>query len=399
LKRYLFPVAAALTFALGVTGGALAEGHPAMSHPAKRSAPATAGGHVHSLIPSFAPHPRAWLKALRELNRNSKPAHKAKSKPAHRRAAKHQASKHHAPKHQAPKHQAPKRQATKRQAAKPKQQPHAQSGLRATTLSIYEQTVKPRFLTAQGCNAARRHESGIVVLDFGKPAFYRGGYGTLLFSGRFAPNRQITNAMLHYAHGYVSCLPKGSTASIELARGTSNYHPHLPSAYSAGVRWARETNRLGLKLARKGLDEHVEAAAADDAEPAWDPAFRKTRQFFHGFSAAVHGHTLFNYGSLDGGVGEIWSARQAWYVSGGIRHTKALPEIYNSAMAGQWAELARIAHGYHHNVQFAGVMTQGTASCDCGLRPTEAHAALADALDAEGVDHVSLPVGGTNIVG
>jgi hypothetical protein len=174
----------------------------------------------------------------------------------------------------------------------------------------------------------------------------------------------------------------------------------VPSAYAAGVRWARETNRLGLKLARKGLDEHVEAAAADDAEPAWDPAFRKTRQFFHGFRAAVHGHTLFNYGSLDGGVGAVWSARQAWFVSGGLRHTKALPEIYNAAMAREWAELAGIARGrYHHGVHFAGVMTQGTESCNCGLRPSEAHRALARALGAQGVGQVSLPEGGTNIVG
>src|SRR6476646_8090898 len=120
-----------------------------------------------------------------------------------------------------------------------------------------------------GSTSWPRHESGIVILDFGKPSLHHGGYGALLFSGRFAPNRKITMAMLGYAHGYVSCLLKGSTASIELARGTSNYHPSVPSAYAAGVRWARETNRLGLKLARKGLDEHVEPAAADDAEPAW----------------------------------------------------------------------------------------------------------------------------------
>jgi hypothetical protein len=44
-------------------------------------------------------------------------------------------------------------------------------------------------------------------------------------------------------------------------------------------------------------------------------------------------------------------------------------------------------------------MTQGTASCNCGLRPTAAHRVLAQALDAEGVDHLSLPAGGTNIVG
>src|SRR5204863_8870001 len=139
----------------------------------------------------------------------------------------------------------------------------------------------------------------------------------------------------------------------------------------AGVRGARATDKLARILKRHGLDRHVESAAADDAEPAWDRHFRKTRLFFHGFRTAVHGHTLFDYGSLDGGIGAVWSARQAWYVAGGLPNTKALPEIYNSAMAQQWAELARIASGrYHLAVHFAGVMTQGTASCNCGLRPT-----------------------------
>jgi hypothetical protein len=325
----------------------------------------------------LAPHPRAWLSALKELPRNPAPLpHRSKPGPSQRHARKPHAKKH---------------------AAQRQPQPHR---LRTTTLSIYEHRIHPWIFSAQGCSAARRHESGVVVLDFGKPAYHRGGYGTILFSGRFAKNHNITAAMLAYARAYVRCLPQGSTASIEIARGTSNYHPALPSAYTAGVRWARETNRLGLTLGREGLDAHVVAAAADDAEPAWDPGFRRTRDFFHGFRAAVHGHTLFNYGSLDGGVGAIWSARQAWYISGGLRHTKALPEIYNSAMARQWAELARIARGrYHHPVRFAGVMTQGTSSCSCGLRPPAAHSALARALDAQGVHHVRLPDGGTNIVG
>jgi hypothetical protein len=324
---------------------------------------------------------------LGDLPRNPTRSHKAK--PAHRPA----------PKRQAPTHTA-KPKSTPTEKPKPTPQPRSKHSLRATTLSIYEQTAQPRILAHQGCYAARRHESGIVVLDFGKPAFEHGGYGSLLFSGRFAPNRRVTNAMFGYAHGYVSCLPDGSTASIELARGTSNYQPAVPRAYVAGVRWARETNRLGLMLARKGLDEHVEAAAADNAEPAWDPAFRKTRLFFHGFRAAVHGHTLFDYGSLDGGVGAVWTARQAWYVAGGLGNTKALPEIYNSAMADEWAELARIAQGkYHSDVHFAGVMTQGTPDCDCGLSPTAAHRVLAQALDAQGVGDAPLPVGGTNIVG
>jgi hypothetical protein len=98
-------------------------------------------------------------------------------------------------------------------------------------------------------------------------------------------------------------------------------------------------------------------------------------------------------------VGAVWSAKQAWYVAGGIRYTKALPEIYNSAMAREWAELARIAHGrYHRDVEFAGVMTQGTANCGCGFRPSAAHRVLARALAAEGVGQAALPASGTNIV-
>jgi hypothetical protein len=282
----------------------------------------------------------------------------------------------------------------------PKRQPRPQHHLRATTLSIYEHSVRPWRLAAQGCSAAHRHENGIVVLDFGKPSFRHGGYGTVLFSGRFASNNKITAGMLGYARGYVSCLPQGSTASITLARGTSNYHPRLPSVYLAGIRWARQTNKLDLLLHRRGLADHVEAAAADDAEPAWDPSFHKTRDFFHGFRAAVRGHTLYDYGSLDGGVGVVWGARQAWYVAGGLRYTKALPEIYNSAMAREWAELARIARGrYHRGVRFAGVMTQGGSSCGCGLRPPAAHRVLARELDAQGVGDIPLPQGGTNIIG
>jgi hypothetical protein len=363
---------AALAVTLVTAGGALAEGHHARTHHtkshhakrhhARRQHVAGRGDGLGAIL-SFEPLRRAWLQALREFTRTPTAPQKAKQAP--------------------------------------KTQPRPQHPLlRATTLSIYEHTARPRILSRQGCSAARRHESGIVVLDFGKPTFVHGGYGTILFSGHFAPNRRITNGMFGYARGYVSCLPAGSTASIEIARGTSNYHPILPSAYAAGVRWARETNRLGLMLNRNGLAEQVEAAAADDAEPAWDPHFRRTRDFFHGFRAAVHGHTLYDYGSLDGGVGVVWSARQAWFVAGGLRHTKALPEIYNSAMADEWAELARIAHGrYHRDVHFAGVMTQGTASCDCGLRPPAAHDVLAQALESQGVDDVSLPTGGTNIVG
>jgi hypothetical protein len=130
-------------------------------------------------------------------------------------------------------------------------------------------------------------------------------------------------------------------------------------------------------LAIRGLDERVRSAAADDAEPAWDRSFYRTRDFFRGYRAAGVERTLYNFGSLDGGVGHIWSARQAFYVAGGMRYSSAIPEIYNEAMASQWAELAQLAQQrFHRPVRFAGVMTQHSPGCGCSLKPHEARSTL-----------------------
>lgn len=313
-----------------------------------------------SLDPSFAPHLSAWATARPATVRKPKPSH------PHRPAA--------------------------------HRQPRERHRLRGTTSSSYERTTKPWILARQGCLAAKRHETGIVILDFGKPAHKHHGYGTILFSNRFASNHKITIGMVGYARGYVRCLHRGSRAHVTLARGTSNYHPDVPSAYAAGVRWARATNKFGRLLRRYGLAAHVESAAANDAEPAWDRSFRKTKQFFHGFRTAVHGHTLYDYGSLDGGVGAIWSARQALFVSGGMRYAKVLPEIYSRAMAREWAELATVAqHRLHHKVEFAGVLTQLSPGCGCSLKPSAAHRVLQAELVNYGASQTSVPAGGSNM--
>jgi len=245
------------------------------------------------------------------------------------------------------------------------------------TPSLYERTTAPAVLRRQGCRAGRARFSGIIVLDFGKLAYRRHTYGTIAFSGNFASNRSITWALKSYARGYVRCLPRWSKARISLARGTSNYRPSVPSVYRAGRLWAAETLTLARYLRRHRFDGHVRAAAADDVEPAWDRTFRRTHDFFRGFRSARTGYLLYNYGSLDGGAGGIWNVRQAYYVAGGMRYARAVPEIYNRAMARQWARLSRLGVRYYGKpVQFAGVMTQGARGCRCGLSPAQAHAAL-----------------------
>jgi hypothetical protein len=257
------------------------------------------------------------------------------------------------------------------------------------TISLYEHTTRQSTLREQGCDAAKRGVGGVVILDFGQPAYNGHTYGTFLFSGAFAGNKAITKAMLAYAVGYNRCLAKGSGLSISLARGTSNYHPHVPSPYQAGRRWAREVHRLDKRLAARGISEHVTPAAADDVEPAWDPTFHRTRDFFSGYRDAHTGHVLYNFGSLDGGVGSVWSARQIFFVASGMKYVAAIPEIYNDAMANQWAELAHIAkHRYHQPLKFAGVMTTHT-SRNHGMKPRDAHKTLVRALAA--VDSAVVP--------
>ena len=288
---------------------------------------------------------------------------------------------------------------------KPVAQPTARAVIRRlsaararATISLYEHSVKQSTLRRQGCDAARRRVGGIVILDFGQPAYNGHTYGTYLFSGRFAGNRRITQAMLGYAVGYRRCLPRRSKLSISLARGTSNYHPQVPSPYQAGRRWARETRRLERLLEARGLSAHVTSAAADDVEPAWDRSFHRTRDFFRGYRDAAPGNVLYNFGSLDGGVGGIWNASQMFFVVSGMRYVAAIPEIYNHTMARQWAQLAHIAkHRYHRPLKFAGVMTTHT-SHNHGVKPRDAHKMLMRALaDVGGTAVAEVPPTLTNI--
>src|SRR2546421_595698 len=127
----------------------------------------------------------------------------------------------------------------------------------------------------------------------------RGGYGPVTFADRFASNRAVGWAVKSYARGYSECLPKHSHAHITLALGTSNYDQDVPSTYTAGRLWAKETMVVGAYIRTHHFD-HVVAAAGDDVEPAWDRSFRRTYDFFRGFGSVHSEYLLYNYGSLDG---------------------------------------------------------------------------------------------------
>jgi hypothetical protein len=261
--------------------------------------------------------------------------------------------------------------------------------------SLYERTTSISILRAQGCAAGEKQTTGLVVLDFGKLVYRprRGGYGTITFADRFASNRAITWAVKSYARGYSQCLPKHSKARITLARGTSNYgQGSVPSTFTAGRLWAGATVAFAKYLRRHQFD-HVTAAAADDVEPAWDRGFKLTYDFFRGYGTSDHGYLLYNYGSLDGGVGGIWKLRQAFYVAGGMHSARAVPEIYNHAMAQEWAELAQMSYArYGKPIKLAGLMTQHWTSCHgCGYTAPRARHELVHELKKANVMQRTLP--------
>jgi hypothetical protein len=213
----------------------------------------------------------------------------------------------------------PKARARVQHHAQPKpRQRQIRHRLPRATPSFYVHSTAESVMRYRGCRAGQHRAFGIVILAFGKPYYNGHSYGTLTFSNRFASNREITDAMKDFARGYAACLPRGSRAHIALARGTSNYYTWVPSQFQAGRKWARETVVFARFLRSSGLDDKVASAAAIDAEPAWNPSFIRTRDFFRGYRAYGPGHRLYNYGSLDGGVGALWNARQIFYVSGGM---------------------------------------------------------------------------------
>jgi len=209
-----------------------------------------------------------------------------------------------------------------------------------TTTSYYESTTSTSTLYYQGCDAGKAAAVGAIVLDFGRPAYRDGAYGTMLFgSGGFAPNVSILNAMKAFAEGYWNCSPLHT--QVVIARGTSNYcHGGtscslLPPNYmAAGSYWGTRTNELASYIANSGYSSQESSAAADDAEPAWDPGFTSTHDFIAGYNSAAN-WVLFEFGSLESGY---WSRANEYYVA----YTGAnfpLPQVYYSSMAASWEEL------------------------------------------------------------
>jgi hypothetical protein len=257
-----------------------------------------------------------------------------------------------------------------------------------TTTSIYEHSANATTLYNQGCAAGKIPANGVIILDFGRPAYRRHTYGSIDFSGHFLSNHAILNAMENFGHGYRHCIPAGRNPHVSIARGTnnscSNQDPRCcprgcplqpPSFAKAGTNWALYTRDLAGYMRGHHWSRWESTSAADDAEPAWDPAFTHTRDFLSAYANIVGStYAMWDYGSLESGY---WSRSQEYAVAYGYAPDVPFPEIYYSGNASQWEALDLWSvENLGHPMKIWGVMTQYNAGHSCGYNSHQAYRAM-----------------------
>jgi hypothetical protein len=280
-----------------------------------------------------------------------------------------------------------------------------------TTRSYYEHSPNTTTLYNQGCNAGQSGANGIAILDFGRPAYSGGAYGTIDFNGNFDSSAAIRAAVKSYASGFWDCTPINGPF-MTIAIGTNNsYSNHdqvhcpngcgsqPPSFTEAGNIWAYSVKALNDYInAPPSFASQENGAAADDMEPAWEPPYTYTQNFVSGYNnSAVATDALYDYGSLESGY---WTSSQEYYVAYGALFDYPIPEIYYCCQQTAWENLSLwgTSNGNYGTIYFPGVMSQYRSGYSCGYTPHESYDRLLAALQSHTSTYQSSLPWITNIV-
>ncbi len=243
----------------------------------------------------------------------------------------------------------------------------------APSTSFYEQSASGQALYYQGEAAGQAGTQGLVILDFGRPASDGSSDGTLSFSRTFLSFAAISTGVENYIMGYYNYAPASTTLDVVVGtndscglyqpcRGIVCGCPYEPANY---ITWGKElaeaVEQLGEWSAQfgssNGYTDTVRVVAGDDAEPAFDPGYYNTYDVMEGYAQVVGGSypPMVDYGSADPGY---WSEDQLLQVANNFPPNVAMPEIYNSAQAAEWAGLVAYAKSkYDEAVTLYGVLT------------------------------------------
>ncbi|MGH2459825.1 MAG: hypothetical protein ACRDIY_13275, partial [Chloroflexota bacterium] len=217
-----------------------------------------------------------------------------------------------------------------------------------TDPSYYVTTPDPNVAYNLGCTQGRFDASAspatdsLVVLDFGGQL--SDGSSTLLINGGPISNAQIEAVAEAFSQGYWYCTGSDQSSTLTLGIGTNNSYFDVNG--SGGAAWAQVVAAVIASNQTKGYAAQVIAEGANDLEPAWDTT-EDSEAWANGYAANAPAFYV-DYGSADGcptgnssgaACGDGWTQYDVWYVSWGDSAARALPEIYGSVNAAQWAML------------------------------------------------------------
>lgn len=240
----------------------------------------------------------------------------------------------------------------------------------------------PLYVDGAATYSSSSTPSGLVILDFGAPCYNPNTlvHGTQLFNTYVCtPHDQLVLLAQAWIRGYESTNATRTTTTI-LGLGSSNsltgadpptYALTSGQMYAAGYGWFHDLVKP-VANGTIGLAAPLTVWAASDIEQSssgdWYDALT-TRPWLDGYQAAagsVSGakcgsttpYQMANFGDyVPSAPG--WSPADVYFVSWGAPLACALPEIYYTANATEWAGLNSWAVGQHlAPIVFTGVMSE-----------------------------------------
>lgn len=243
----------------------------------------------------------------------------------------------------------------------------------------YSRYVSTSNMYTMGCDQGHNSDSQgqpdqLVLLNFGDPGWNDAGtFGAWDNGlGGFVSNAAIEADVKTYLSGFYDCTVSGSKSFMNVAPGVTNHGTGINSANNnaLGVAWGNMIRDLNSWIAGKGYGAQLAALGSADFEPgygapanavAWANGFGSTGEAYYDFGSA---DGCPPYGSCTNG----WTQAVEYQLAWGNPTALAAPQIYNSAMAQEWASISAwgAAHGSAGRIVFSAALSQYQACLDVG---------------------------------
>lgn len=256
------------------------------------------------------------------------------------------------------------------------------AGPHVTAAATFPPVTYSRYVTASnmytmGCNQGHASDSQgqptqLVLLNFGDPGWDSNGVFGAWDNGLggFVSNATIEANVKNYMSGFWTCTVAGSKSFMNVAPGVTNHGSGINSSNNRalGVAWGNMIKDLNSWITSKGYQHQLDALGSADFEPgygavsnalAWADGFGSTGAYYYDFGSA---DGCPPYGSCNNG----WTQADEYKLAWGNPTALATPQIYNSAMAQQWAQISQwgAQHSSAGKIVFSAALSQYQACID-----------------------------------